>query len=250
MDMKRKPVGEITAASLNSTQRSKIRGRFDRYWKKIEDFVGSKTVIQIRSHAQKYFLKIQKNGTLARVPPLRPKRSAAHPYPHKASKSGHGQLDGSSLLISPSGNMVACCEEFFYLEAADGLEPIYIGRKCLTITIGSTSRVLPGSDMSKQIRQGPELSGLPNFAAVYSFIGSVFDPDTKDYAQKLKQMDPIDFETVLMLMNNITFNLLNPDFEPIIKVLCSYDINTKTEMVPLRTIAENQRNICSRINEL
>ncbi|KAF3583900.1 hypothetical protein F2Q69_00032107 [Brassica cretica] len=41
---------------------------FDRDWKKIEDFVGSKTVIQIRSHAQKYFLKVQKNGTLAHVP--------------------------------------------------------------------------------------------------------------------------------------------------------------------------------------
>nr|AFK46031.1 unknown [Medicago truncatula] len=60
---------------------------FDRDWKKIEDFVGSKTVIQIRSHAQKYFLKVQKNGTLAHVPPPRPKRKAIHPYPQKATKN-------------------------------------------------------------------------------------------------------------------------------------------------------------------
>uniref|UniRef100_A0A7S0ZJI2 HTH myb-type domain-containing protein n=1 Tax=Timspurckia oligopyrenoides TaxID=708627 RepID=A0A7S0ZJI2_9RHOD len=58
---------------------------FDRDWKKIEAYVGSKNVIQIRSHAQKWFLKVQKNKTGEHVPPPRPKRrikgpNEYHPY--------------------------------------------------------------------------------------------------------------------------------------------------------------------------
>lgn len=37
---------------------------------------------------------------------------------------------------------------------------------------------------------------MPNFAQVYSFIGSVFDPQTTGHVQRLKQMDPINLETV------------------------------------------------------
>jgi hypothetical protein len=37
---------------------------------------------------------------------------------------------------------------------------------------------------------------LPDFAQVYRFIGSVFDPNATGHLQKLKTMDPLDVETV------------------------------------------------------
>ncbi|AQL05285.1 Protein REVEILLE 6 [Zea mays] len=54
---------------------------------------------------------------------------------------------------------------------------------------------------------------MPDFARVYSFLGSIFDPDTSGHLQRLKVMDPIDIQTVLLLMRNLSTNLRSPDFE-------------------------------------
>ncbi|KAF5799296.1 putative transcription factor MYB-HB-like family [Helianthus annuus] len=223
---------------------------FDRDWKKIEDFVGSKTVIQIRSHAQKYFLKVQKNGSIAHVPPPRPKRKATHPYPQKAPKNvllplqasmcypssmcalapGYVPSDDTSLLISPSGGSMPSQDEFDLhgIEADTGSKGVINITNMSNSGIGMSSREMPTSDLTKQGEQGPVVHGIPDFSEVYSFIGSVFDPHTKGHVQKLKEMDPINFETVLLLMRNLTVNLSSPDFEPMRKVLSSYDTNSKT----------------------
>ncbi|KAH6762397.1 Homeodomain-like superfamily protein [Perilla frutescens var. hirtella] len=219
---------------------------FDRDWKKIEDFVGSKTVIQIRSHAQKYFLKVQKNGTVAHVPPPRPKRKASHPYPQKAPKNVLVPLqtsmaypssslnslapsyptweDASVLVNNASAGTMPSENEYNYLgvEADIGSKGAATISNCSMNAFGSSPRAPPSSELPKQ-----GIHGIPDFAEVYGFIGSVFDPDSKDHVQKLKEMDPINFETVLLLMRNLTFNLSSPEFEPIKEVLSSYDVHVK-----------------------
>nr|PNR44016.1 hypothetical protein PHYPA_016399 [Physcomitrium patens] len=161
---------------------------FDRDWKKIEAFVGSKTVIQIRSHAQKYFLKVQKNGTGEHVPPPRPKRKSAQPYPQKAPKCGiKSEVEGVSLTaVRASSNSIS------------GSSPG-----------GWPQHVLPAS----QIAPESCIRAAPDFTEVYKFIGSVFDPGVSGHLRKLKEMSPIDRETVLLLMRNLSINLASPDFE-------------------------------------
>lgn len=67
--------------------------------------------MQIRSHAQKYFLKVQKSGTSEHLPPPRPKRKAAHPYPQKAPKKGRDNVN-ICLFVTRCWTLTNCCLHF------------------------------------------------------------------------------------------------------------------------------------------
>nr|XP_009621681.1 protein REVEILLE 6-like [Nicotiana tomentosiformis] len=75
--------------------------RLEHLWDQKQLFRASLKCGGLRSHAQKYFLKVQKNGTnehLSTSTPSRQKRKAAHPCFQKASDSS--LLPSNSIIAS------------------------------------------------------------------------------------------------------------------------------------------------------
>ncbi|XP_077246975.1 protein REVEILLE 1-like isoform X2 [Tasmannia lanceolata] len=63
---------------------------YGRAWRRIEEHIGTKTAVQIRSHAQKFFTKVFRESDFVssiEIPPPRPKRKPMHPYPRKSVHS-------------------------------------------------------------------------------------------------------------------------------------------------------------------
>ncbi|KAJ7963405.1 Protein LHY [Quillaja saponaria] len=91
---------------------------YGRAWQRIEDHIGTKTAVQIRSHAQKFFSKLEKEAYVRGVPivkaldidipPPRPKRKPSNPYPRKPSvgapTSHIGAKDGKLLMSASSSH--------------------------------------------------------------------------------------------------------------------------------------------------
>ncbi|PQQ10864.1 protein LHY isoform X1 [Prunus yedoensis var. nudiflora] len=102
---------------------------YGRAWQRIEEHIGTKTAVQIRSHAQKFFSKLEKEahnkGVPAGqsididIPPPRPKRKPSNPYPRKSCSAAptwatsHVAAKDGKLLSSTSSSY---CKQVVGLE--------------------------------------------------------------------------------------------------------------------------------------
>jgi len=179
---------------------------YERDWKKIEKFIGTKSVIQIRSHAQKYFLKVQKNKTGERIPPPRPKRKSTQSFTPKKQESLciPWVSTSESMSINPALNSPSA---FVQWMQSTGLMSGSSGN--INQSIESQRKQQEQIHQAQNFLQQAMLSSLqnqtqaPNYTKIYSVLGSLFD-STINHSELFDTLSTVDKDMIHSLMYSLS----------------------------------------------
>ncbi|KAJ4830361.1 hypothetical protein Tsubulata_049291 [Turnera subulata] len=183
---------------------------YGRGWRKIQEHVGTKTAVQIRSHAQKFFSKVARESSGGsetsvepiEIPPPRPKRKPMHPYPRKSVDVLDGTSVSNQLERSPSPNLMVSEKEnlsptsVLSVAASDAASPLseqrngYSSPPSCTTDVHSSSLLpikkenehlpsLPSREQEKRHLSPVQSSSAP---ALEKFLSMKFESDAKDGA--------------------------------------------------------------------
>lgn len=202
-------------------------------------------MIQIRSHAQKYFLKVQKNNTGEEIPPPRPKRKSRV----SSGGGGGGGVRSRSTPQTPKKGFVGGVRSATSSPVV-GWERRKGGRggkreggwggecreiKMRKIEVGSSGC----GGFGGGLRGGEVMGGngvtnadfkRPNFAQIYRFFARLFDPQIPYSAEDALQagnLTTLDKEIIKLLTTHLQANTEDAAFRNRLLAMYRQQINLR-----------------------